>query len=154
MNRDANESTQIVPLTQPSLRSVPSTVVESHRLHVGSMPFPAWTTATEWLDLAKKSAYHSVRSVSLDRHDIDRTLYEAVLATEASGADQSGISSVNAEQVAVSSGASLHTVLLIRAGLFHCGLLSKVYPRSNLIQLQLPRDLDRRALPSPERGKA
>lgn len=103
------------------------------------MPFPVFTAADEWLQVADMLARHRVSVAVLKRHNITHALVTRVLEAEAAACNAAGLSTATAEQHAGATGVAMRDVLLIRAGLFHCGLLSKINGRSELVQLQSPR---------------
>ena len=103
------------------------------------MPFPVYTSAAEWIEVALGFALDDARAPILDRHRITAEAIRGMLVAEAAGANDAGVSTVTPEQLARTTGIDLRDVLLMRAGLFSYGLLSKGSPETDDVQLQLPR---------------
>ncbi|MFB8188135.1 hypothetical protein ACFC14_02350 [Microbacterium sp. NPDC055988] len=107
------------------------------------MPFPVYTSAAEWIEVAlgfaRGFALHDARAAILNRNHLTSEHIRALLTAEAAGANDAGVSTVTPEQLAQATGIDLRDVLLIRAGLFSYGLLSKAAAEADDVQLQIPR---------------
>lgn len=101
---------------------------------------PAHTLHSEWLEVADVLARRPGCIAVLDRHGVTADTLQTVLTVEARGANRSGVSALSSAQIADLTGVSLRSVLLIRAGLFHFGLLSKPARSARRVRLQLPGD--------------
>lgn len=107
------------------------------------MEFAVFTTSTDWIEAAYRIADEQAYAAAMDRHGITSEILGDILAAEAVGANSSGISLATAEMIAVSTDASLRDVLLVRAGLFHSGLLAKIHTPASAVKLQVPYHYDR-----------
>jgi hypothetical protein len=131
-------------LTEPSFLWEAAVASTTHRMYVPGMSLPVFTTAGEWLEVVSVFASHPVRNAVLQRYGITADELHAVLTAEAQEATAAGVSIATAPQIATTAGTPFRDVLLIRAGLYNCGLLSKVDAGPRL-QLQIPRDFAQRS---------